>query len=145
MGKAYKFTLPRRLFNKAAAAAIRRGFAPQRNYLLTTAGRKTGRSHTHPVSLMEWAGSRYLVAPYGVRDWVKNARAAGRVTLTRASRIEEVTIEEVAPAEAAPVLKLYYEQESITRPYFNVPKDPTVADFECDADAHPVFRLTPVS
>ena len=71
--------------------------------------------------------------------------AAGRVTLTRASRTKEVAIEEVGLAEAAPVLKLYYEQESITRPYFNVPNDPTVADFERDADAHPVFRLTPVS
>lgn len=52
-------------------------------YLLTTRGRRTGRTRTNPVVLVEKDGRRRLVAPYGVVSWVHNAREAGQVGLTR--------------------------------------------------------------
>ena len=51
---------------------------------------------------------------------VRNARAAGEVTLSRGRRAETVAIVESPPAEAAPVLKRYVTGVPITRPYFDV-------------------------
>ena len=53
-------------------------------------------------------GERWLVAPYGDRNWVKNARAAGWVELRRGRRRERLAVEELAPADAVPVLREYY-------------------------------------
>ena len=62
---------------------VRAGLVPS-TYLLTTRGRKTGRPLTHPATVVENEGQRWLVAPYGAVSWVHNARAAGRVSLHRA-------------------------------------------------------------
>jgi hypothetical protein len=59
-------------------------------------GRKSGRTYSTPVILIE-NGQRWLVAPYGEVSWVRNARAAGQVTLSRGRRREEIKISEVGP------------------------------------------------
>jgi hypothetical protein len=74
-------------------------------------------------------------------SWVKNARAAGRVTITRGRNSETVTIAEVSPAEGAPVLKQYINLETITRPYFNLEPDAPLEAFAAEAVRHPVFHL----
>jgi len=56
----------------------------------------------------------------GEVGWVRNARAAGAVTLTRGLRVETVAIRELGPVEAAPVLKRYITRGPITRPFFDV-------------------------
>jgi hypothetical protein len=81
------------------------------------------------------------VAPYGERAWVKNARAAGTVTLSRGCRDETVRVEEVSAVEAAPVLKQYLGETPITRKFFSVAPDAPLADFIREAPRHPVFRL----
>ena len=48
-----------------------------------------------PVSIVQVGGERWLVAPYGERNWVKNARAAGWVELRRGRSRERLTVEEV--------------------------------------------------
>ena len=88
-------------------------------------------------------GERWLIAPYGERQWVKNARAAGRVTLGRGLQQETLTVEEVGPLEAAPVLKQYLGETPITRSFFKVAADAPLADFVREARQHPVFRLRP--
>lgn len=45
--------------------------------ILTVCGRRSGRRYSTPVQLVLGGGERWLVAPYGEREWVKNARAAG--------------------------------------------------------------------
>ena len=72
----------RHVENTIMSALVRTGLVP-RSYLLTTRGRKTGRPRTNPVVPVERDGRHWLVAPYGPVSWVHNARAAGRVTLTR--------------------------------------------------------------
>ena len=52
------------------AGLLRLGLGPKSNYLLTTRGRKSGRRHTTPVSLVIDNGQRWLVAPYGAVGWV---------------------------------------------------------------------------
>ena len=72
----------RHVENTIMSALVRAGLVP-RSYLLTTQGRRTGKPRTNPVVPVEHDGRRWLVAPYGPVSWVHNARAAGRVTLTR--------------------------------------------------------------
>lgn len=112
-------------------------------YLLTVPGRKSGKPHSTPVTLVERGGQRYLVAPYGEVGWVRNARAVGSVTLSRGRARERIDITELAPAEAAPVLKQYAEEVPIVRPYFDADKDSSLAHFEAEAPRKPVFRLVP--
>jgi hypothetical protein len=81
------------------------------------------------------------VAPYGDVGWVRNARAAGQVTLSRGGRSETLPIRELPPAEAAPVLQRYVTRVPITRPYFDVRLDSPLAAFVQEAPRHPVFRL----
>ena len=96
-----------------------------------------------PVTLVEEDGQRWLVAPYGPVGWVHNARAAGQVQLSRGRRSETVRVKELAPEAAAPILKAYVERVPITRPYFDVPPDATLAAFAAEAPKHPVFQVDP--
>jgi deazaflavin-dependent oxidoreductase (nitroreductase family) len=110
-------------------------------YLLTVKGRKSGQMHTTPVTLVEDGGQRWLVSPYGKVNWVRNAKAAGRVMLTRGRRSENVGIVELNPQESAPVLKEYLKQGPIVRPYFDVTPEAPLEAFAAEAPRHPVFRI----
>jgi hypothetical protein len=75
---------------------------------------------------------------------VRNARAAGRVTLTRRRDTRQYALREVAPDQAGPILKQYVRIATATRRYFLAAKDSPVEDFAAEAGRHPVFELTPV-
>ena len=132
----------RKAENTIMSALVRAGLVP-RSYLLTTQGRKTGRPRTNPVVPVSHDGRRWLVAPYGPVSWVHNARATGRVRLTRRRDTRAYVIREVFPEEAGRVLKQYVRIARATRPYFQANKDSPVEDFAAEADRHPVFELTP--
>ena len=97
--------------------------------------------HTTPVTLVERDGKRWLVSPYGEVNWVKNARAAGEVSLFRGGVTESLKIHELSPQESAPILKEYITLEGIVRPYFDVSPDSSLDAFEAEAPKHPVFTL----
>ncbi len=138
----YRLNAGRRLLNWVMSAALRLGARLDTTYLLTVRGRTSGRPRTTPVTVVEEGGQRWLVAPYGPVGWVRNARAAGQVTLTRGHRAETVRIEEVTkPAEAAPILKLSVSRVPITRPYFTAAPDAAMEVFASESANHPVFRL----
>jgi len=87
------------------------------------------------------ADERWLVAPYGDRNWVKNARAAGWVELRRGRRRERLVVEELPPEGAVPVLREYYLHGRVTRPFFDVSLDSPDEAWLAEAPRHPVFRL----
>jgi deazaflavin-dependent oxidoreductase (nitroreductase family) len=120
-------------------AIVRLGLMP-RTYLLETRGARSGRRRTTPVTLVEDEG-RWLVAPYGVRAWVRNVRARRAGRLLRGRRTLDVRFEEVDTDQAAPILQRYWQQVPLTRPYFDVGTRPELADFRRVAPAHPVFRV----
>ncbi len=93
------------------------------------------------MTLVEREGQRWLVSPYGERQWVKNARVAGSVVLSRASRAERLRIVELGSAESAPVLREYVRRVRVVRPDFDTGPDATLEAFAADASRHPVFRL----
>jgi deazaflavin-dependent oxidoreductase (nitroreductase family) len=141
MAKTYHLGRTRRLVNTVMAPLARVGLAGRHTYVLTVQGRNSGRSYSIPVILIE-DGGRWLVAPYGAVGWVRNARAAGEVQLTRAGRTERLSLSEVAAAEAGPILQRYVKRVPVVRPFFDVTPDSPLAEFEAEAPRHPVFRLT---
>ena len=114
------------------------GIAPPRMALRTVGGRKSGRHRSIPITLVSAHGERWLVAPYGVVSWVKNARAAGEVTLSRGRYRETLRIAEPGPQASAPVLKQYVGDVPITRPFFDAAPDAPASAFEAEAVRHPV-------
>ncbi len=143
MGEVYRLGFVRRLANVAVRVGVRTGIAPKRFYLLMVRGRESGMVHSTPVIVLTQGGNRWLVAPYGERAWVKNARAAGQVTLTRGRQRETLAVEEVGAITAPPILKQYLRDTPVTRRFFDVSADAPLVDFMKEAPRHPVFRLDP--
>jgi deazaflavin-dependent oxidoreductase (nitroreductase family) len=137
----YRRSLGRRALNALVRPLATLGLIGPRTHLLTVRGRRTGRSWSTPVSIVELGGERWLVAPYGERNWVRNARAAGWVELRRGRRRERLGVEPVAAEAAARVLRRYYETTRLTRRFLGV--DATSSDEEWLAETarRPVFRL----
>ena len=141
MARTYRLTTPRKLANWLLTALLRLGLGPQTTYLLTVRGRRSGKVYSTPINLIEHGDDRWLVAPYGMVNWVRNARAAGQVTLTRGRRSESVKITELGPDDSAPILKEYVQRNAITRPYFHAPPDAPPEAFAAEASRHPVFKV----
>jgi deazaflavin-dependent oxidoreductase (nitroreductase family) len=129
--------------NAVMCAVTRAGVIPH-TYLLTTIGRSSGEPRFNPVTIVEVGGSRWLVAPYGPVNWVRNARAAGEVQISRRGSVGTFAIREVDdPDEAAPILRRYVEVASATREFFAARVGDPLPTFAAEATAHPVFELIP--
>ena len=139
--KPYRKSLWRRGLNAVVRPLAKLGLSGPRTHLLTVPGRRTGRPWSTPVSIVQEGGERWLVAPYGSRNWVLNARAAGWVELRRGRRRERLAVDELRPEDAVPVLRRYYELARVTRPFFDVSLDSPDAEWVAEAPRHPVFRL----
>src|SRR5262249_22052442 len=105
MSKAYHVNIADRMAAALTRTLLRAGVKLGTMSLLTVRGRTSGQPHTVLVLLVEQNGQRWLVAPYGVVQWVRNIRAAGTATLTRGPHSEAISVTELSAQEAAPVLK----------------------------------------
>lgn len=141
--KPYRRSSGRRAINAVVRPLARLGLAGPRTHLLTVPGRRTGKLWSTPVSIVKDGDERWLVAPYGDRNWVKNARAAGWVELRSGRTRERLDVEELSPEEAVSILREYYRRGRVTRPFFDVSLDSTDEAWLAEAPRHPVFRLVP--
>ncbi|MGI8404128.1 MAG: nitroreductase family deazaflavin-dependent oxidoreductase [Thermomicrobiales bacterium] len=141
MAKTYKLSSGRKFFNWLIEKGLRVGIAPKSVYLLTVKGRKSNVPHSTPVTLVEEGNRRWLVSPYGEVNWVKNARSAGEVTLSRGSHREVTKVVELGPEDAAPILRAYLSNNSIVRPFFDATPQSPIEAFVAEASLHPVFSL----
>lgn len=141
MGKSYHPSAGARLVNGVFSTMVRLGLGKDYRYILTVPGRKTGTPHSVPVDVMGDGAQRWLVAPYGVTNWVRNARAAGQVTLRRGGHRETLRVIEVPVAERVPVLRQYLREVPVTRRYFDVTAASSDKQWIREAHRHPVFRL----
>ena len=145
MMKTYHVNVADRVEMVLLRALLRAGVTMGTTSLLTVRGRKSGQPHTVPVVLVEQDGQRWLVAPYGVVQWVRNIRVAGTATLARGRRSETILVTELPAQEAAPVLKQYLSHVSGgVRSYFDATKDSPLEAFEREAPRHPVFQIAAV-
>ncbi len=146
MSKTYHVNFADRVEVALITMLLRAGVKIGTMSLLTVRGRKSGQPHTVLVLLVEQDGQRWLVAPYGVVQWVRNIRAAGTATLTRGRHSEAISVTELPAQEAAPVLKQYLllHVAAGVRSYFDATKDSPLEAFEREAPRHPVFQITPM-
>jgi deazaflavin-dependent oxidoreductase (nitroreductase family) len=142
MAASYRLGRTRRLVNAVVTPLVRFGLAGRNTYLLTVEGRRSGRPYSTPVTLVADGERRWLVAPYGERSWVKNARAAGWVELSRAGTTERFDVTEVHADEAGPVLRRYLRRNRVTGMFFEAKASDPVEVFIAEAVRHPVFRLS---
>lgn len=137
--KQLKLNASYRAANAIEALLTRLGLIPH-TYLLEVTGARSGKIRKVPVTLVE-NGDRWLVAPYGVRTWVRNVRANPHGRLRRGRYSTEARFEEVGLDDAAPILQRYWREVAHTRPYFEVGANPDVNDFRRVASLHPVFHV----
>jgi deazaflavin-dependent oxidoreductase (nitroreductase family) len=132
-----------RIFNAAVAALTRAGVSVWGSRVLAVRGRKSGELRTTPVNLLTVDGERYLVAPRGVTQWVRNVRAAGEADLRLGRRVEHVRLEELADADKPAILRPYLRRWKFEVGVFFDGVDASASDEELRAvgPKHPVFRV----
>jgi deazaflavin-dependent oxidoreductase (nitroreductase family) len=136
------------IFNRLANLLPKLGISVAGSRLLAVRGRKSGEWRTTMVNLMTAAdGQRYLVAPRGHTQWVRNLRVAGAGELRLGRRTEAFTGIEVADADKVPLLRLYLERWGweVGRFFEGITKDSTDAELAEIAPGFPVFRIESAS
>ena len=141
MAKTYRLGRTNRLINLLFRALTRLGIGAPYRHILTVTGRKTGRVYSTPVDVIELDGSRYLVAGYGPAGWVRNTRAARKVTLSRGRRTARFDVVEPELQQAIPVLRKYIAEIRVARAYFDAEADSPDDAIAAELQRHAVFRL----
>jgi len=135
----------RHVFNKVVAVATRLGLSVLGSRLLRVRGRRTGEWRTIPVNLLIYDGDRYLVAPRGETQWVRNLRASGTGELVLGRRVEPFRAVELVDGDKPEILRAYLRR---WKPEVGIFFDGVSADSPDDelgriAPRHPVFRIEP--
>lgn len=102
---------------------------------LTVTGRRSGRPRSVPVLPVQVGSRRYLVAPYGESDWVRNLRAAGEGELRGHGAARHFTAHELPAGQRGEVISAYRRAagRTVERCFRSLP----------DPGAHPVFEIEP--
>jgi len=131
-----------KIFNCVFGFLVGIGLGFSYNYLLQVRGRKSGNLYSTPINLLEWKGKRFLVAPRGRTQWVRNAEAAGEVTLKKGSTRLRFLLRPVVEAEKPQILKFYLDNfRSEVQRYFPVAAGSQAESFVEVAGSYPVFEL----
>jgi deazaflavin-dependent oxidoreductase (nitroreductase family) len=101
--------------------------------VLEVVGRTSGQLRELPINVLKHDGVRYLVAPRGETDWVRNLRAAGTGTLRTGKKRETFRAVEVAVTDRPELIAAYRAAwDRATKGQWEALPDP--------AD-HPIFRI----
>jgi deazaflavin-dependent oxidoreductase (nitroreductase family) len=138
-------TAPERVFNRVFGFLVGHGLGFSYNYLLEVRGRKSGRIYSTPIDLLELGGKRYLVAPRGRTQWVRNAESTGEITLKKGSTRQRFRLRSISDADKPEILKAYLDtfKREVQR-YFPVPAGSPPAAFVNLAESYPAFELIPL-
>ena len=135
-------TAVERVFNRIFGFVVGLGWGFSYNYLLQVRGRKSGKVYSTPIDLLEKNGKRFLVAPRGRAQWVRNAEAAGEVTLKKGKLQQKFRLRPLSDAEKPEILKAYLDQfKREVQTYFPVPAGSPVEAFRELVASYPAFEL----
>jgi len=98
------------VMNKVVAGLSNLGISLMGSRVLSVRGRKSGEWRSTPVNLLTVDGQRYLVAPRGHTQWVKNLRATGDGTLRLGRKVESFRAEELADADKPVIIRTYLKK-----------------------------------
>jgi deazaflavin-dependent oxidoreductase (nitroreductase family) len=133
-----------RLFNNSVRSLTRHGISVWGSRVLYVRGRKSGEWRTTPVNPLRHDGHRYLVAPRGHTQWVRNMRVAKGGELRVGRRVERFTATELADEQKPEVLRAYLRRGKFEVGVFFDGVGPDASDEQLLAIApgYPVFRIT---
>lgn len=130
------------LFNRVFGFLVGLGLGPNYIYLLQVRGRKSGKLYSTPIDLLEMDGKRYLVAPRGRTQWVRNAEAAGEIVLKKGNWRQSFRLRAVPDAAKPELLKAYLDHFKVAvQRYFTVAAGSEAKAFVAIAANYPVFEL----
>ncbi|MEV6349762.1 nitroreductase/quinone reductase family protein [Actinoplanes sp. NPDC051851] len=131
-------------FNDLAKWLTAHGVSLLGSRVLAVRGRTTGEVRTTIVNLFTYEGERYLLAPRGHTQWVRNLRAAGEGELRLGRRRETFVPIEVADADKEPLIRLYLRKWAWeTGAFFDGLKAGSPAEeINAAAPGFPVFRIS---
>lgn len=134
----------RRIFNPLVAGLTKLGVSVRGSRVLAVRGRTSGQWRTTPVNVLRLDGERYLVAPRGVTQWVRNVRVTGTCVLRLGRRRETVSVLELADADKPAVLREYLRlwKWEVGKFFDGVDADASDDMLLHVAADYPVFRLT---
>lgn len=119
-----------------------RGFGPNRMVRLEHKGRVSGGMRSTAVVWTEHDGQRYLVAPRGETQWVRNVRAdGGRAVLRRGGTAETVRLEEIPVEGRAAIIKQYVGENKLVKGQFGLDPDDPIEKYTGIAANHPTFLI----
>jgi deazaflavin-dependent oxidoreductase (nitroreductase family) len=135
----------RHVFNPLVALLTRLGLSLRGSRVLEVRGRSSGALRRTPVNLLELDGERYILAPRGETQWVRNLRASGEGRLLLGRRSEAFAADEVADEQKVPILRAYLKRWKAEVGVFfdGVGPDSPEEEMRQAASKHPVFRLSP--
>ena len=133
-----------RIFNKTVQGLTRHGISIWGSRVLAVRGRSSGEWRTTPVNPLTLDGQRYLVAPRGHTQWVRNMRVAGGGELRVGRRVERFSATELADQQKPDVLRAYLKRWKFEVGMFFNGVGPDASDEQLLAIApgYPVFRIT---
>jgi len=133
----------RTLMNPLVGGLTRLGLSVWGSRVLEVRGRKSGEPRRVPVNPLSLDGARYLVAPRGHTQWVRNLRAAGEGYLLLGSRRDHFTAVEVPDAEKEPILRAYLRRWKweVGQFFDGIGAESPSEELARIAPDHPVFRI----
>ncbi len=131
------------VFNPAIVGLTRLGVSVRGSRELRVRGRKSGEWRRNPVNLLEHEGERFLVAPRGRTEWVRNLEAAGTGELRVGRRTEQFRGLPVSDADKVDILRAYLRRWKAEVGVFfdGVGPDATDEQLAAIAPGYPVFRI----
>jgi len=135
------------VFNPTVALFTRLGVSVWGSRILRVRGRKSGEWRSSPLNVLTFQGKRYLVAPRGNTQWVRNIRASSEGELALGGRAERFRAVEVSDEEKLPILREYLRRWKFEVGMFfdGVGPDSPESELRRIAPDHPVFRVDPAT
>jgi deazaflavin-dependent oxidoreductase (nitroreductase family) len=133
----------RNVLNRTVAALTRAGVSIAGSRVLEVQGRKSGEWRRTPVNVLTVGGARYLVAPRGLSQWVRNIRVSGQGRLVLGRRSEPISVAEIPDDEKPALLRAYLKRWKWEVGVFfgGVGADSSDEELRRIAPDHPVFRI----
>ena len=134
----------RNVFNRTVRSLTRMGISVWGSRELRVRGRKSGQWRSTPVNLLIIDGSRYLVAPRGTTQWVRNLRAAGTGELVVGRRHEAFRGEEIADPDKVDIIREYLRRWAweVGAFFEDIDADSPDEKVAAAAPGFPVFRVS---
>jgi deazaflavin-dependent oxidoreductase (nitroreductase family) len=131
------------VFNRLVRWSTRAGISAWGSRELLVRGRRSGEWRVTPVNLLDLDGTRYLVAPRGETQWVRNLRAAGAGRLRLGRHVEDFRATELPDDAKLAVLRPYLRRWKweVGQFFGGVGPDASDADLRAIAPRHPVFVI----